>query len=74
MNKGQLKSMVAAMEARGVPDSASVFVKVVGSESPMQLNGSSFIEQGQDSEVSLDANDNFAGVVTEISAVFLKQD
>lgn len=73
MSKGQLKAMVAAMEARGIADSVQVSVKTVGAE-VMQLNGNSFAVQGENADLTLDAGNNWAGVASEANAVFFKQD
>lgn len=73
MNKAQAKAILSAMDAKGIPDSAVFAVKTVGGEI-MHINPNSFAVVGEDADVSLDASNQWAGSVTEISAVYLKQD
>lgn len=73
MNFGQLKAMVAAIDAGPTPDSAVFAVKTVNAEI-MQINANSFSVVGEDSDVTLDAGNNWAGVPSQVSAVYLKQD
>lgn len=73
MTKAQAKALIEAMDAKGVPDSAIFAVKVVTGE-VMHLNPNSFAVVGENADVSLDASDHWAGTVSEVSAVYLKQD
>ena len=73
MTKGQLKSILANLEANEVPDSTEIAVRVLSGEK-MVLNGNSFFSQGADAEVSLDAQNHWAAQVTEPEVIFLKQE
>ncbi len=72
MTKAQLKAILVDMEAKGIPDSAIFAVKVLEG-GIMALNPNSYAIVGEDSDITLDASDHWAGVASEASAVYLKQ-
>ena len=77
MNKGQLKSIVAALEASGAPDSAEVKVELDANIHPVNGRISLLpypvkIEK-QDMLIAPDAGGNWAPEVTQADAVVLKQ-
>jgi hypothetical protein len=72
MKKSHLKAIIADMEAKGVPDSADLKIKMLDSNL-IDINPNSYVVIGENADVSLDASDHWAGNVTEANAVFLKQ-
>ena len=72
MKKSHLKAIIADMEARGVPDSADVKIKMLDSNL-IDINPNSYAIIGENADVTLDASDHWAGTATEAEAVFLKQ-
>ena len=73
MNKGQLKSIVAALEAANVPDSAQIKVEMAIDNSRIALLPYPVKIEKQDSVITPDAQGNWAPEVTQADAVVIKQ-
>ena len=71
MTKAELKSMIANMESRGVPDSAEIRVKRPDGTT-VGLHGANYAIQGEDAEVT-SVDGSWSGVAQENNAVFFKQ-
>ena len=71
MNKGQLKSIIASLEANGVPDSAEVKVELAIDNSRIALPPYPVKIEKQDMLIAPDAGGNWAPEVTQADAVVL---
>lgn len=71
LTKGQVKEIIAQMDAGGVPDSVQFGVKMLNGDKVELQNSFSIV--GKNSEFSIDASDHWAEQVAEAEGVYLKQ-
>lgn len=73
MTKGQLKEIVAQLEALGVADATVVKVRMNIDNSQIDLNPFSFEVQNKEASYTVDASDHFAETISKQAVVILKQ-